>query len=240
MAKQLVDELLCEPPREKATLVKALVLSTSLWRALGSMTMARATIEHARTLLRPGESELFALVLHQAAKLAFEDERFGDAEDLLAHALRHYRRRKDGHGEVRANVLLARTLDRTGRMKDALRVIRRALNTARKRRQKRQELYCRVELGRLLVASGSPDAGLSELQSGLALAVKLDDANGRFHAHYELWRAWTSAGDEQRATVELQSARYFAQFAEDDSAEVRAVRETDGPGPTRRRGAKRG
>ncbi|HKQ60852.1 MAG TPA: helix-turn-helix domain-containing protein [Candidatus Polarisedimenticolaceae bacterium] len=236
VAKQMLDDLLCEPPDVSMEL-DCFVLCSSLWRALGSQEMATLMIEHALGLSQAGPPSRLAEVLYRSAKLHHEAGRHAEATDRLERALRHYLQLGDAGGLVRAQLLEGGILAGLGRREEGIQRVRVALAAAEAHGEESAGLFCRLELGRLLFADGQREAGIAELTQGLAAAVRLADAPGRFHAHLELWRAHSAEGNAARAALELDSARYYAQFVDEAPHELQAAGAPAGEAgrPVRRR-----
>ncbi len=225
LAKQIVDDLICEPPDE-SLLARVFVLASSLWRGLGSIEMALALVRHAATRVPPGGEKETAWVLHQEAKLLLELGRIDEARRVLDGALARYRSIPDAYGEARAQVLGIAIEERREGLEQAIEHARQALAFAERCGHGRVAIAATLELGRLLVRSGAVEDGLNAVREGLGQAVLVNDRFAEFLAHYQLWKIHERLGDSDRATFELKAAAYFVQLVDDDtseSAEVRAL-----------------
>ena len=223
LARQIVDELLCEPPNPEF-IVEALVLAASLWRGLGSLDVALALVNQAETHLKPGDHQHRAWVLHQQAKLLVEAGRHDQAEHAVNEALQLYRKLNDTYGEVRALVLRVRILDARGQLERAFTSAEKVLKLSRNYGHERIVISGHLEVGRLLLKKGSVDEALRALREGLGKAVLLEDRSAEFMAHYYMWKAHEIAGSRKAANFELGAARYLVQFIDDSSPESDEVR----------------
>ena len=223
LARQLVDELLCEPP-DPTLISRVLILASTLWARQGSVEMALALIRRAAVHLRPGEHREQAWVLHQEAKLLVA---VGDAEDalpVLDRTARLYRKLGDGHGEVKTLIVRAGAHEARGDLNAAISCARRAIRLAQRRDLGLLGVSGRLELGRLLVASGSSDKGLEELRKVLSEALLLEDRIAEFYAHYHLWKTYELLDQREPMKFEFQAAAHFVQFIDEPSPEADEIR----------------
>jgi tetratricopeptide (TPR) repeat protein len=223
LAKQVLEELLLEPP-EKEILVGALALSSTLWQTIGSLTVARALVDHAESLLEPGQDEQRAWVLHQKSRVLAAAGSIEDASRYLERSIEAYRAVADTHGETRALLSRIDVAERQGRADEALRRARAARGFAEKHAHSGLAALAQIEIGRLLSLSGDPGRALEALQAGLSEAVRIDDSHAEFTARYHLWKTHVRLGDRTRARFELDAARYFLRLVDDDSPEALDVR----------------
>jgi tetratricopeptide (TPR) repeat protein len=237
LARQIVDDLLCEPP-DPAILVRVLVLASLLWRGLGSTDAALAFIEQAERHIGKGDDQDDAWVLHQKAKILVECGAIGEAEAYLKRALAAYRRIDDPYGESRALALQVTILEAKGEMSQAVECAVRIIEAAVRQNHTRIEAVMRLELGGLLVASGNPEQGLAELNRGLGISAIHGDQPAQFVAHYKLWKTYEKLGDPQRAKFEREAAMYFVRFTDEHSAESDEVRELARSGRSAREGGR--
>jgi tetratricopeptide (TPR) repeat protein len=224
LARQIVDDLLCEPPHPELV-VRVLVLASSLWRGLGSLDVAVALVRRASERLDADDQTAAALVLHQEAKLLLETGGIEEATRVLDRAVGRYRDQKDRYNELRALVLRIGLLEQAGRLDEAFGCAREVIAAAERLGFARLGISGRLELGRLLVKTGALDEGVRVLREGLGQAVLLDDRYTEFLAHYGLWQAHEAAGDRDRARFEREAARYFVRFIDEQSIEAEAVRQ---------------
>lgn len=221
LARQLVDDLLCEAPGSDV-LVGALVLAASLWRGSGSTEVALALVRQAG--FHTGGPKDEAWVLHQQAKILLEAGRVAEAAKALATALARYRRLGDKYGETQARLLRIAVLEKGGNPAAALDCARRALGWAKRHGHTRLATVALLEQGRLRAGSGKVEAGVKSLRQGLAEATLHGDRAAEFLAHYHLWKVYERLGDADRATFELKTAMHFVQFIDDHSPESDEVR----------------
>jgi len=223
LARQLVDDLLCEPP-EPGLMARVLILASTLWNRQGSVEMALALIRRAADHLQPGDHRERAWVMHQEATLLVA---VGDAREallLLDRVARLYRRLKDPHGEIQAMIVRVSAHEAAGDQSAAISCARRVIRMAERHKQALLGLSGRLELGRLLVASGSTEKGLEELRKVLSEAVLLEDRIAEFYAHYHLWKAYQLMGQREPTKFEFQAAAHFVQFIDEPSPEAEEVR----------------
>jgi tetratricopeptide (TPR) repeat protein len=223
VARQVVDDLLCEPP-DASLMARVLLLAASLWRRSGSLEVAVALIRQAESRLSGAVDER-ARVLHQKAVLLREVGQLEEAESALSEAISIYRSLKDSYGEARALALQSTLLERRGDLARALGCARKIVATAKGKDHRVIAMMGQLELGRLLVASGSLEEGLVALNAGLGQAVMLGDQQAQFVGHRHLWKAFEKLGDPERAALERQAASYFVRFSDEHSPEAEEVRE---------------
>jgi len=223
LARQIVDDLLCEPPAD-SLLINVLVEASSLWHGLGSLETALALVRQAATHLEPGDNPESAWVRHQEARLVLEDGKLGDAAEILDAAIRHYRALSDRYGEARALNLRTGLLKKGGEPDAALETAREAHRLAEEHQLEGVQLGAQLEIGQLQTEVGDVDEGLRTLREALGEAVRLGNRHGEFLAHYYLWKTHEKLGDTDRARFELQAARYFVRFIDNHSPESEEVR----------------
>ena len=223
LAKQIIDDLLCEPP-DPQLLVRALVLAASLWRGLGSIEVALALVDRAELHVAPNDRKTAAWVNHQKAKLLLDVGKPEEAKPALELSLDTYRNLNDTYGYAKALILRGEVLEACGCVEDALSSAREAIRWSTEHDHERLITIGELEVGRLLAASGSIEGGIELIRKGLGRAVLIGDKNAEFLAHYRLWKAYETYGDRERARFELESARHFVRFVDDYSPEVVEVR----------------
>jgi len=223
LAKQVLDDLLLEPP-EEGLLVAALVLSSVLWQSIGSLQVARAFIDHAETLLSSGDDERRSWVFRQKSKVLASCGRLDEAARYLDRSIDGSRAVADTYGEARALLVRAEIASRAGRVDQALEAARAARALAAEQGHARVAALALLETGRILLASSRAAEALVPLQAGLSEAVRTGDTHAQFEARYRLWKARALLGDPAKARFELDSARYFSRLLDDESPEVREVR----------------
>jgi tetratricopeptide (TPR) repeat protein len=223
LGRQIIDDLLCEPPHP-SLLANALVLASSLWLGLGSGQVAAALVHQARRCVQPKNLKQGAWVFHQEAKVLLETGRPREAYRALGQALARYRKLKDHYGETRCETLRIRVLEALGQPAAALRCAERVVRGAERHEHTRLAVMGRLEHGRLLMAAGQSDEALPILRAGLAGAVVLGDRNAQLMAHHRLWKTYASLGDEEQARVELAAATQLVRFVDDCSPEAEELR----------------
>ena len=240
LARQVLDDLLCEPP-DRSLVVNVLVLASTVWGGLRATDAAMAFIEHAATLLPPDDPKLAAWVMHQKARLLVSAGRPQEAERFLLEARASYGAAGDLYGEAKALLSTILVRDAEGAPAEAIRAAQEAIRFAEAHELSRLVLLGRIELGRLLTNSGSIDKGLEVLQQALGQAIQVGDRNAEFAARYCLWKAHRELGDQDRARFEFEAASYCVRFVDQASPEADEIRELGekgglhGPDRTRRR-----
>lgn len=223
LARQMIDELLCEPPAPPV-LVPALVLAASLWRGVGALDVALGMIGQAEKRLEESQLKERGWVLHQKARLLLDAGETGESDKTLKQAVRIYRQRKDSYGEVRAMVLRVAILEAMGDDRRARETARDVIRVSESKQHARGVVYGHLVVGRLLVKDGQLEPGIEQLTQAHIGAVRAKDSNAEFLAHYHLWKAYQAAGDHDRAGVELENARYFVRFVDEHTAAVEEIK----------------
>lgn len=223
LARQIVDELLCEPPAV-SVLVPALVLAASLWRGAGALDVALGMIKQAEARLSEEQHKEYGWVLHQKARLLLDARELPEAERALKNALRSYRARGDTYGETGGLLLRAEILEAGGDDRRALDAVRTVIRISERDGHGRIAVYGHLETGRLLVKAGRREDGIERLTYGLGEAMRIKDPNAEFFAHYQLWKAYRALGDHDRAALELKAACYFVRFVDEHTPEVVEIR----------------
>jgi tetratricopeptide (TPR) repeat protein len=223
LAKQVIDDLLLEPP-DPSLAVRVLTVAASIWRGLGSADAALGFVRQAETYLDKAERKEVAWVMHQKAALLFDLGRLDEAASILRRVLAQYRQLEDGYGELRAMYLRVRILDARGRHGDAIRCARRIVRMSETRGLERVVVFGQMALGPLLVKTGRISDGIKSLRAALEKAVSLEDRNAEFLLHYHLWKAHQLDGDTTRAQIELRMAAQFVGFVDDRTPEIDEVR----------------
>ena len=223
LAKQIVEDLLCEPA-DPSLRVQVLTLASSLWRGLGSIDTALALARRARELLSSGDTRDQAWVLHQEAKLLLDLGQTQEAGRCLRRALTAYRKANDTYGEVRARILQTRLFEADGKLRQAFESCKRVIALAEGSDHAGLVLVARLDLGRVLVRRNEFDEAARILNECLGKAILLGDRHGEFLAHYYLWKANEELGDPRRAQLELDAASYLVQFIDEQSVEADEVR----------------
>jgi tetratricopeptide (TPR) repeat protein len=223
LARQLVDDLLCEAVDE-ALLGQLLILASTLWSRLGSATMGLVLIRGAMEHLEPSNHRQQAWVLHQQARLLIATGAPEDAERLLDEATKKYRKLGDTHGETQVSIVRIGALEARDEIDGAISCARRTIRFAAKNGHDLSALSARLELGRLLVRSGASDKGLEELRKALSQAVLLEDRIAEFYAHYHLWKTYELLGQSEPARFEFQVAVSCVRFIDEPTPEANEIR----------------
>ncbi len=224
LARQVLDDLLCEPP-DRAIIVNVLVLASTVWGGLRATDAALALVEHAATLAPPGDPRLGAWVMHQKARLLLTLGRVAEAESALVGACASFRAAGDAYGESKARLSMVRVRESRRAVADAIREAEEAIRFAEVHGLARIALLGSIERGRLLAESGSTEEGLGVLQRALGQAIQIADRNAEFAARYCLWKAHVQLGDKDRARFELDAAIYCVRFVDESSKEADEIRE---------------
>ena len=222
LAKQIVEDLLCEPPDPSLT-VRVFVVAASTWRGLGAVDAAVAFVQYAAERLRMSDPRERAWVQHQAAKILLDAGRPEDARRALELALDHYRDLRDTYGETGASLLRVRLLENAGHIDAAIEAVQQVVDLAREHGHERLVMAARLRHGELIVASGEPETGLEVLRECLGLSILHGDRNSEFHAHYHLWKAYEAIGDRDRAGLELRTAKHRVQHIDEITPEASEV-----------------
>jgi tetratricopeptide (TPR) repeat protein len=224
LAQQLADDLLCEPP-VPSLIARVLILASTVWRKLGSIEMALASIRQAETHLASEDDKHKAWVLHQKTKLLIEAGDLREAARTLDQAQKLYRQLDDTDGETRAGIVRVTLLEARGNYKAALAQARKTIEMAERCCNELSVMSGYLNLGRIFVKSGEPARALDPLHEALSQATRMGDRLAEFHAHHQLWKAHEALGDRNRARFEFQAASYFVKFIDGKSPEADEVRE---------------
>lgn len=240
LARQLVDDLLCEPP-DPSLMARVLILASTLWNRQGSVEMALALIRRAADHVRPGDHKEQAWILHHEAKLLVAVGELDEATQVLDRAARLYRKLKNVHGEIQTMIVRVSALEEAGDPDAAISCARKVIRMAERNDHALLAVSGRLDLGRLLVTHGAPEKGLEELRKVLSEAVLLEDRIAEFYAHYQLWKAYQTLGQSEPMKFEFQAAAHFVQFIDEPSPEAEEIRRLADErkrGGRRRRGAR--
>jgi tetratricopeptide (TPR) repeat protein len=229
LAKQLIEDLLCEPP-DASLIPQTLILASNIWRDLGSHQIALALLNQAETHLPTDDHQRRAWLHHQQAKLLLAAGDLQRAERTLDRALRRYRKVKDTAGESRALIVRVQVFEAQGNLAAALACARKVLRKATQGRHDLSVLSGRLELGRLLIESDAPAAGAAELHKLVSHAATIQDKIAEFYGHYYLWKAYVALGEQDRMRFEFQAASYFVDFMDETTPQAREIRELKAAG----------
>lgn len=215
LARQIVDDLLCEP-LEPPLLIDVLVLSSNLWDRRGGIEVAGALLKHAEARIDPTDTRRVSILKHQRAKLELKLNQPESAASLLEAALSGYQAAADTHNEAKARLLRVSVLEKAGRGEEAAEAAREAIAFAEARDHGLVKTLAQIELGRVLLGLGRVEESAQEIRRGLASAVLLEAPNAEYHAHELLARAFDAMGDGSRAKAERARAAALGQWADED------------------------
>lgn len=227
LAREIVDDLLCEPP-DPSIQVNVFVLAASVWQRLGSLEMARALVGHAeRWLEERGETstQQAAWVYHQKAKVLLASGRIEDANETLDRAIALFSVLGDTVGEGLAHISRVGTREATGDLEEAHARTEEAIAFGEHHGHPQIAVLGVIELGRLSIRTGRVTEGVKTLEQALSRALAIGDRHVEFLAHYHLWKAFTGMPNLDRARVEFEAAKYFVRFTDESSPEADEVRE---------------
>lgn len=227
LARQIVDDLLCEPPVPSLRL-NVFGLAASIWRRLGSVDMALALVRQAESWLEErGETgtQQAAWVFHQKAKALVAAGRFEDAHRALERAIERFSSLRDTLGEGRALLTRIAIREAEGDLATASSAAAEAIAFGGTHGLPQIEALGEIELGRLEIRAGRAGDGATVLERALGKALAVGDRHVEFLAHFHLSKAFTEVFDLDRARVELEAAKYFVRFTGESSPETDKVRD---------------
>jgi len=227
LSRQIVEELLLEPP-EESVLVRVLVQAADCWNWLGSGEAALGFLSRAEAHVPEGAHRERAWVFHERASTLASLGRHADSADALNVALAAYRTAKDTHGEGRALGVAVRLRAERQDWAGAAKAARAAREHAVAHGHARLRTMRTIDLGRALIAIGDQAGGLNALNQGLSESIAEQDSLCQFYAHFYLWKAHLEAGNLDRAEVELGNARYHLRFVDEQTPETIEVRSLGG------------
>lgn len=221
LARQILDRLLEES--EPLLVTRVLTLYASLWRGLGSRTMALAMIRQAEESLDATNDKEAGWVLQQKARLLLESEP-REARRVLGQALTRFRRGGHTYSYVRGLVLRVEVLQKLGETGEAVRCARRLIRISEEHGLARGVAYGQIVLGHVLVQRHKVQEGITTLRAGLARATELEERAAQFYAHYYLWKTYAQLDDAVRADIELSTAAQLVGYVDFRSPETEEVR----------------
>ncbi len=227
LAKQQLEEVLCEPP-DPSILLNVLLALANVWRYLEGYEVALALLRQAEEHLPADDPQKRAWLLHPKALVLLDTRRTAEATAVLEQAIACYRDAGDAHGEAKALLGRAKIAESEGDPERALARAREAARFADERGLEHVALMARLELGRLLVRYQEHEEAVAVLQQALARAVVLGDRHLQFDAHHHLWKAHEQTGDRHRARIELEAAVYLLPHSDEASPEANEVRKRIG------------
>jgi tetratricopeptide (TPR) repeat protein len=224
LAREILNELLCEPP-DSRLVTRVLLQAATVWSRSGAPDAAMGFLREAETRADRSDVATMAWVHHAHARSLVDRGRFGDAEARLGKAIAGYKRAKDTYGEARARMLRVRLAEARRDMDRALQLADEARVFAARHGHRALAGMALVSRGHLLVQSERYAPAVRALRSALSEFTRLGDPHGRFLAHYWLSVAYSRTGDVDRALFETRSARHFSSFVDSRSCpEARDMR----------------
>jgi tetratricopeptide (TPR) repeat protein len=224
LAREILSDLLCEPP-DPRLVTRVLVQAATVWSRSGAQDAAMGFLREAEAQADRSDLETIAWLHHAHAKALVDRGRLRDAEGRIRKAIAGYRRAKDSYGEARARLLRVRVAEARRDTSAGLRLAREARAFAVRHGHRALAGMALVRHGRLYVNAGKNGPAVRILGTALAELTRIGDPHGRFLAHYWLSVAYAGLGDHDRARFEAQSATHFSGFVDKRSCpEVRDMR----------------
>ncbi len=222
LSHRLIERLLRDGPHESIR-VYVLVQAAINWQNLGSRDMAAAVLQHARSLLRPGQHHEAALVEHETARQWIRAQDPKQALTALRQALRSYGAAGDHSGRCTALAVRVDALLQLKRPREAAAAAREGRREAQRRGFAMIAAARYIDEGRAQLAY-APAEAVTTLQAALGEAVALGNASIRFSGHYWLWKAFEATHQPERARIERDAACSSVRAIQDTTDEVREVR----------------
>jgi tetratricopeptide (TPR) repeat protein len=224
LAREILSDLLCEPP-DPRLVTRVLLQAATVWSRSGAKDAAMGYLREAEVQADRSDVATMAWLHHAQAKALVVRGRLRDAEARVRKAIAGYRRSKDTYGEGRARLLRVQIAEARRDTVSGLRLAREARAFASRHGHRALAGMALVRTGRLYVHAEKNDAAVSVLRTALAELTKLGDPHGRFLAHYWLSVAYFELGDHDRARFEAKAATHFSGFVDKRSSpEVRDLR----------------
>ena len=225
LSRQIVDELLLEPP-EAILLVPVLIQASVCWLRLGSGDAALGFLLRAAECVDPTDLRNRAWIHHSRASTLASMGLLDNAETELTKTLSIYREASDAYGEGRAlNARVDIRMD-AGEFKGALRAAGEARAHADRHGFGRLSIVGLIHEGRALLQLGDLDASVASLRAALAESISTEDRTARFYAHFYLWKANEAMGEKAQAVYEYQSAQHYVGFTDEATPETNEIRAT--------------
>lgn len=224
LAREIMNEILCEPP-DARLVTRVLIQAATLWSRSGAPDASMAFLKEAEAKADRSDVATMAWLHHAYARALVDRGRLRDAEKRLQKAIVGYRRVRDTYGEARARLLRVRIAEARNDAALGLRLVDEARRFAVRHGHRALAGMALVRRGHLLVHSDKCRPALGALQTALDEFTRLGDPHGRFLAHYWLSVAYSRLGDVDRALFETKSARHFSGFVDSRSCpEARDMR----------------
>jgi len=226
LAREILSELLCEPPDDRLV-TRVLLQSATVWSRSGAPDAAMGFLKEAEARADRSDAATMAWLHHAHARALVDRGRLTEAEGRLGEAIDAYRIAEDTYGEARARLLLVRIAEERQDTEWGLRVSKEARDFAARHGHRALAAMALVRRGHLFVHAGKNAPAVRALRTALAEFARLGDPHGRFLAHYWLSVAYAQSGDVERARFEAQSARHFSGFVDSRSCpEAKEMRST--------------
>jgi len=224
LAREILSELLCEPP-DPSLVTRVLLQAATVWSRSGAPDAAMGFLREADARADRSDAATMAWLNHAHARALVDRGRLRDAESRLEKAITGYRSVKDTYGEARARLLRVRLAESRNDTTDGLRLAQEAREYAARHGHRALAGMALVRRGYLYVHAGKNALAVKTLRTALAEFARMGDPHGRFLAHYWLSVAYDRSGDADRALFEAQSAKHFSGFVDKRSCpEARDVR----------------
>jgi tetratricopeptide (TPR) repeat protein len=227
LAREILSDLLCEPP-DPRLLTRVLLQAATVWSRSGARDAAMGFLREAEVQADRSDVATIAWLHHAQAKALVVRGRLSDAEARVRKAIAGYRRSRDTYGEGRARLLRVQIAEARRDTASGLRLAREARAFATRHGHRALAGMALVRSGRLYVHAGKNEAAVSALRAALAELTRIGDPHGRFLAHYWLSVAFSELGDQDRARFEAQAATHFSGFVDKRSCpearDMRALR----------------
>ena len=227
LAREILSDLLCEPP-DPRLVARVLLQAATVWSRSGANDAAMGFLREAEAQADTSDVATIAWLHHAQAKASVVRGRLRDAEARVRKAIAGYRRSKDTYGEARARLLRVEIAEARRDTVSGLRLAREARAFATRHGHRALAGMALVRAGRLYVHSGKNEPAVQSLRTALAELARIGDPHGRFLAHYWLSVAYAELGDHERARFEAQAATHFSGFVDKRSCpearDMRALR----------------
>lgn len=226
LAREILSELLCEPP-DASLVTRVLLQAATVWARSGAPDAAMGFLKQAEARADRADVATMAWLHHAHARALVDRGRLRSASVRLEKAIVGYRLVKDTYGEARGRLLRVGIAEAMQDIHAALTLAQEARNFAARHRHRALAGMALVRRGHLNIQLGRYAPAVKALQTALAELAQLGDPHGRFLAHYWLSVAYAHSGDAERARFEARSAQHFSGFVDTRSCpEAREMRAT--------------
>jgi tetratricopeptide (TPR) repeat protein len=213
LAREILNELLCEPP-DARLVSRVLLQAATVWSRSGAPDAAMGFLKEAEARADRSDVATTAWIHHAHARALVDRGRLKDAARRLAKAVEGYRLAKDTYGEARARLLRVRIAESRRDTVDALGLAQEARVFASRHGHRALAGMALVRRGYLYVHAGKNGPAIRALRTSLAEFTRMGDPHGRFLAHYWLSVAYSRSGNADRARFEARSARHFSGYVD--------------------------